>query len=98
MRSYVKLSFAVVDILVGKPGPSKDLSTKVWLHLAQEFQIKRFLEYITSIFLCKNCHLGRRAGMPDKILKGGHQRTIPTKFGANELSGCREEDFFVIVD
>ena len=32
-------------------------------------------------------HLGWRAWLSDTILKGGHPRTIPAKFGLNWLSG-----------
>jgi hypothetical protein len=32
-------------------------------------------------------HLGWKSGSPDTILKGGHPRTIPPKFGCNWSSG-----------
>jgi hypothetical protein len=32
-------------------------------------------------------HLGWKSGSPDTILRGGHPRTIPPKFGCNWSSG-----------
>ena len=43
-------------------------------------------------------HVGWRPGLPDTILEGDHPRTIPPEYGLNWPSGCRWEDFLVIVD
>ena len=52
-----------------------------WLKIEQFWQFEEI-----SIF-SNDGHLGWRVWLSDTILKGGHPRTIPAKFGLNWLSG-----------
>jgi hypothetical protein len=57
-----------------------------WLHIY--FNIVVFC----GTFLAHLAYLGWKSGSPDTILKGGHPRTIPPKFGCNWSSGFWGED------
>jgi hypothetical protein len=49
---------------------------------------KIFFSFIPYFFYFKlGGHLGWKSGSPDTILKGGHPRIIPQKFGCNWPSG-----------
>jgi hypothetical protein len=48
----------------------------------------------SSFFIFSNSdHVGWMTGLPNTILKGDHQRTIPPKFGLKWPSGFRGEYF-----
>ena len=63
-----------------------------------EYMLNYFLpcscsKFHPPFFLFLACgHLGWKSGSPDTILKGGHPRTIPPKFGCNWSSGFWGED------
>jgi hypothetical protein len=59
---------------------SSNLGT-FWLKIEQFWPFEEI-----SIF-SNGSHLGWRGWLSDTILKGGHPKTIPTKFGLNWLSG-----------
>jgi hypothetical protein len=60
------------------------------------FKIKQFWPF-EEISIFSNCgHLGWRAWLSDKILKGTHTGTIPAMFGLIWFSGFRGEDLNVI--
>ena len=68
---------------------SSNLGT-FWLKIEQFWPFEEI-----SIF-CNSGHVGWRAWLPDIILKGTDQGTIPARFGLNWFSGFREEDLNVI--
>jgi hypothetical protein len=50
-------------------------------------KIEQFWPFEEHSIFSNGSHLGWRALLLNKILKGGHPRTIPAKFGLNWLSG-----------
>jgi hypothetical protein len=95
--SYVKLSSAVVAILVG----GMKCRTHFWKGTTQgSFQQslveigsvvseeKIFFKFHPLFFYFQlGGHLGWKSGTLDTILEGGHPRIIPPKFGCNWPSG-----------
>jgi hypothetical protein len=57
--------------------------------------MKIFLNIIPLFIFSNSDHVGWRSGLPDTILEGDHQRTIPPKFGLKWPSGFRGEYFLV---
>ena len=59
-------------------------------------KIKQFWPFEEISIFRNGSHLGWRAGLSDRILKGTHPGTIPARFGLIWFSGFREEDLNVI--
>jgi hypothetical protein len=60
-------------------------------------KIKQFWPFEEISIFSNGGHLGWRAGLSDRILKGTHLGTIPAGFGLIWFSGFREEDLNVII-
>ena len=106
LQLYVKLSSAVVAILVG----ILKFRTQFWKRTTQESFQQSLVEIGSvvsekKIFLISSPlffyfelggHLGWKSGSPDTILEGSHPRIISAKFGWDWLSSFRGEFFFLI--
>jgi hypothetical protein len=90
--SYVKLSAAVVAILVGGlkcrtqflKGITQGSFQQSLVEIGSVISEKIFFKFHPPFFLFYlGGHLGWKSGSSDTLLEGGHPRTIPPKFGCN---------------